>query len=1014
MLQDTLEYNTLWLLSRLQNSHMPLMFAQMLGVAPSHDVLLPLVEKGLAREAKGGFSPTPKGTALLLKARANGESNDSHLDKLIELFDSEDDEAVCLLCLEAIYRHDRLAENLACYGYLDLLLGRVEKWLVGSRVPDLQRITPVIVATVDVSLYFLKFVPKARYLLESTLTIAKASENRRIEIFLNVCKGFMFFFSGIVNYKLAYAICEKAMLAINSFNEVELYNQCRSLFFIIHFLAGDYKTAIDIFEKMQSNPQKPFMPLMESQMVTQAASAATYRGFFPYAEGMLKSAVTTSEIEGNRTRSLICRYHLGILLAYMRRNDEALALFQSILSDPAFFSIPKFSIRTYIGIALCQAYRGELALSYRTISNAFEEVHKDTSLTFGNCYPWMLELAMLYALEGYPVLKDLDFDELYESMREGPNHMMRGNAFRMKATFCFMNGRPLDEVMQYVEDSIRIFESVGAPLEKGLALDLKARVLEKMGQARGAALARNEARQVLAAIELERLVSSSSADAGGKLPSEDGGGSLFKKFCFELGNIREWDTLENYCNSLAIVMRKIFHAERVAIFHSKGSRLECIGCCNLSQTELNEDNFKPVTHRLPENIRRGIFGYSRYNGYCILTIPFNANDEESWVIYIDSAEKTSRLHVCSSDDLQHMSLFCTAELRNAVRLLSERRNLREKQRIQVVNNLNHEDMSRIVGKSPSFKRCLEQAHRVAGTDAAILLLGETGVGKEVLANYIHQHSNCSGPFVAVHPAALSESLFENEFFGHEKGAFTGASERKIGYCELADKGTLFIDEVGDIPLNMQIKLLRVLQEHKFNRVGGTTEVYSSFRIVAATNRDLKQAIADQMFREDLYYRLAVFPIRIPALRERREDLEELFLYFLDLYSRRYGKKMPYPGEELLEIIQNYAWPGNIREMKNIVERAVILSDENTFDLHFLPADVRTTKELGAELDTAFAELPTLDEVQRRYIEYVMQRTGGKISGLGGASDILGMKRSTLYVKLREYGIESARKHREKR
>ena len=187
MLQDTLEYNTLWLLSRLQNSHMPLMFAQMLGVAPSHDVLLPLVEKGLAREAKGGFSPTPKGTALLLKARANGESNDSHLDKLIELFDSEDDEAVCLLCLEAIYRHDRLAENLACYGYLDLLLGRVEKWLVGSRVPDLQRITPVIVATVDVSLYFLKVVPKARYLLESTLTIAKASENRRIEIFLNVC-----------------------------------------------------------------------------------------------------------------------------------------------------------------------------------------------------------------------------------------------------------------------------------------------------------------------------------------------------------------------------------------------------------------------------------------------------------------------------------------------------------------------------------------------------------------------------------------------------------------------------------------------------------------------------------------------------------------------------------------------------------------------------------------------------------------------------------------------------------
>ena len=227
------------------------------------------------------------------------------------------------------------------------------------------------------------------------------------------------------------------------------------------------------------------------------------------------------------------------------------------------------------------------------------------------------------------------------------------------------------------------------------------------------------------------------------------------------------------------------------------------------------------------------------------------------------------------------------------------------------------------GKSPSFRHCLERTKVVAATGAAVLLLGETGVGKEVMANFIHRNSGCKGPFVAIHPASIPENLFENELFGHEKGAFTGAVGQKSGLFELADNGTLFIDEVGDIPMNMQIKLLRVLQEHRFMRVGGTKEHQSSFRLITATTRDLLRAVREGSFREDLYYRISVVPIEIPPLRERIEDMEEFVIAFTSHFARRYGKKVPCPDAETFRRLSSYAWPGNFRELRNAVERAVI-------------------------------------------------------------------------------------------
>ena len=308
--------------------------------------------------------------------------------------------------------------------------------------------------------------------------------------------------------------------------------------------------------------------------------------------------------------------------------------------------------------------------------------------------------------------------------------------------------------------------------------------------------------------------------------------------------------------------------------------------------------------------------------------------------------------------------------------------------------------------SAIMRRLLSHGRQIGATDAPVLILGETGVGKELLAHYIHDCSGRTGPFVPVHPASIPDGLFESEFFGHEKGAFTGAIRQKIGLAEMAHQGTLFIDEAGDIPAPMQIKLLRVFQDHRFMRVGGEEERHSDFRLICATNKDLWAEVKSGHFREDLYYRLSVVPLTIPPLRSRKEDIRLLVRFFLDRYSRRYHRDIQQPSERELEALLQYDWPGNIRELKSVLERTVILHQGGrlSFDLSShaeSKADGTPRQEPCEEL---FKNLPTLDELQSRYIQHVLKITNGRITGNRGALRILGMKRSTLYLRLKQYNI----------
>jgi len=310
----------------------------------------------------------------------------------------------------------------------------------------------------------------------------------------------------------------------------------------------------------------------------------------------------------------------------------------------------------------------------------------------------------------------------------------------------------------------------------------------------------------------------------------------------------------------------------------------------------------------------------------------------------------------------------------------------------------------IIGHSPALKSALMEVERVAPTDSTVLVLGETGTGKELIARSIHKISpRCQHPFVSINCAAIPFDLLESELFGHEKGAFTGAAAQKIGRVEMADTGTLFLDEIGDIPLALQPKLLRVLQEKEFERLGSGRTHHINVRLVAATHRDLTEMVRRREFRSDLYYRLNVFPVLVPPLRERREDIRPLVLHFVEVFTQRMGKRIDQIPQTTMNALIAYPWPGNVRELQNLIERAVIRSDDGVL-ANPLPRSEEdaytTTHSEGTFMDS-----------QRALILQVLEATGGVIGGPLGAAARLGLKRTTLVSKMKRLGIYRPRHHR---
>jgi formate hydrogenlyase transcriptional activator len=646
----------------------------------------------------------------------------------------------------------------------------------------------------------------------------------------------------------------------------------------------------------------------------------------------------------------------------------------------------------------------------------FLQQYRRVHLT-GQHFPYLLELCWAMEQGKLPKIPGLFLDQEIRRIFTGENIFMKGIAYKFLSLLQEREGVPRRRMIQSLNLSIKWLEKSGHQIELVKSRLELARQYSLLGEEEKAEETRLIASKILSSSN-EALVPDDLKSLILEQPRDH---RLDEKLLKEILNLgREFGTIhdnKDLVTNIISTVNRITGAERGAIFLLEGNgtppTLRLKASKNLTSEQINHPDFQASMKMIQEVALGGKDRISEMSSVqdphslssemirSRICVPMILRDKVIGVLYHDnrilrSAFKESDLELLAYFAAQAAIAMDNSRAYEEIQRLNQK--LREENLYYEEQQLQSHHFENIIGDSPALMQVLAKIGQVAGSDTTVLILGETGVGKELVARAVHrQSSRRAKPFIGVPCTALPDSLIPSELFGHEKGAFTGAVQRRIGRFELADKGTLFLDEIGDLPLEIQVRLLRVLERRDFERVGGSETIHSDFRLIAATNRDLEQAVKAGRFRSDLYYRLNVFPIYVPPLRERKGDIPPLALYFLKIYAGKKGKTFHgIPESEMDKLIQ-YDWPGNVRELENIIERGVILSKEPQF---FVP-------ELGAvrpELAQA-KPVSTLRDNERRHILWALEKVGWKVRGRGSASELLGIHPSTLNFRIKKLGIQ---------
>ncbi|MDL2210301.1 sigma 54-interacting transcriptional regulator [Desulfovibrio sp. OttesenSCG-928-O18] len=872
------------------------------------------------------------------------------------------------------------------------------------------------------SLYLSKRRRASLSLLSVALAVAETMGNRRIALKFKIMQICQEFFAGAAMTTDPGTAMESVVREISELGDKDIQASTVCGAALRHFSRGNFVESIACFRANPPDADNPELRFFNGIALSLVTSSACNLGRFGNAIGsMLHKLNSLAETGGQymlrRFRILTADVLLraGVAESALEMMSEAFACADTAAESPLV-------VRGFRNLAFYHFQNNNLAASHKMLGNALEVARRYNLYRPFQGFSYLYEMLWAFHDSGLPDFPGHGLEQELRKALEGPSVHQQGIALRIEARKELKGSRNHEKAARLLEDSVRRLTLCENPVETARSKLLLAECLSALGREEEAVALGQSAASVL---EQYGLCAPRPGSETGKLlrqpvPPADGE-ALAIRCAKSFSALPDWLSFADRLQWLIDSLRDSLEAERVVLYQADGegafTRLAVRDFTALEERKMARAH----AARMNACLKAGRPALWRSRAGAFLLLPLAVPGGRHCVFLAHSVYLTHHLADHAPGYFEPVTRVLEQELRLAFHVKSSlsAAQMAEAKRVRLAAKRNQSDSGIYYG--PALQGLLDDAGKAAVTDAPVLILGETGVGKEELARRIHVDSGRIGAFVPVNPASIPEHLFESELFGHEKGAFTGAYRQKIGLLDLADQGTLFIDEVGEIPPAFQVKLLRVLQDKKYSRLGGTTILHSDFRLISATNQSLKERMRNRTFRADLYYRLAVVPLVVPPLRERPEDIRTLAGIFYERYSARYSRHLPPLPEEYLKALCACSWPGNIRELKSYIMRAVILgSAENPIPLspeknlpqpeafHEQQISPPLPEPPPATAQTFHCtDLPTMKEIQRRYISHVLAQTRGKIRGENGALAILDMKQSSLYAKIREFGLDKA-------
>lgn len=780
---------------------------------------------------------------------------------------------------------------------------------------------------------------------------------------------------------------------------------------VIYYVRGEYANVLRCYEQKACISDWKINRLL-TILDSCASQSAFYIRHYNIALGVYESSRRTAALSGDRVLTRFWMLHLAFAMLRLGDWETALLNLDCLYTGGDGGGKSKYYFGAVRGIAIYHYLNGNPLSAYALLRCEMRKVVEEGGLHAPFEDPLVLDMLLAFEQMGLPGLPLYELDYWVRRGQAGINAQMRGAAFRIAALRTPHETERMNLLLQSLQalqqaDDIRerdltvyVLSTMVSPQTRDAVLNahgIRSRRLP--GHLRGCATYSDAVRVA--------TLPSSAADRR-QAPAGEQGKSSFREQCSAA--LGEHMSAQSPLGHVLTVSQLLLGAERCALFRLRGKGdLHCELASNLSQTERQSRDMQARLSWIEECARAQAGPHwprGERKALC-LTLPVTAG--EPWVLFLESIFTTAEFSRLPLRTLQDVAFLFSAEIRAQLRTETGKESGSQRKGYPEKTADGQMSRSPALLLTRSLIPLLDKARLVAPTDAPVLLLGESGVGKEVLARKLHELSGRRGRFVPVHPASLSEALFESELFGHEKGAFTGADRARAGLLELADGGTLFIDEVGEIPPSMQVKLLRVLQDNSFFRVGGTQLMRSAFRIIAATNRDLLECVRKGEFRKDLFYRICTVSLSIPPLRERPADIAIMARAFHAHFQDRYARRLPTLSPVEIDRLCRQHWPGNVRQLLSVIEQAVIFEESPSCILDAAASDgvqVCNTGLLHEDGDFSAPFGTGLRELEEQYLRHVHARLNGKINGPGGMIELLGIKRSTLYGKLRQYGIET--------